>query len=355
MATDKATKKSSPSIAIWAITPNGLVLGQDICAKLSAAKLFASESLINESRTSPGSRISRFKKLSQELSRQFTKFSAHVFIFSTGIAVRIIAPLIQSKTIDPAVIVVDDNGINVISLLSGHLGGANSLTIKIAELIDAKPIITTATDINQLPSIDLIAQKNNLFIKNPEAIKHVNMVFLKNENMDVHDPLNCLGNLIPQEFVRSTKIPEKGAGVVCTWKTISVPRETLILRPKVLSVGIGCNRNTPEQVIHEFLKDVFRSQGLSLNSVFTLATTRVKEDETGLLKLADNLGLPLELYDNDLLNSVETIENPSKMVEKHLGVKSVCEAAAILAANRGRLIVPKHKNKDVTIAVAIKG
>jgi cobalt-precorrin 5A hydrolase len=134
---------------------------------------------------------------------------------------------------------------------------------------------------------------------------------------------------------------------------MDVPRETLVLRPKILSVGIGCNRNTSAEMIHNFLKAVFLEQGLSLNAVFTLATTEVKQDEAGLLKLADRLGLTIKFYDKNQLNSVDTIETPSKMVEKHLGVKSVCEAAAILAAGRGRLIVAKKKNKDVTIAVAI--
>jgi len=173
--------------------------------------------------------------------------------------------------------------------------------------------------------------------------------------MDVYDPTGHIRKLIPKEFICNHGIPKQGTGVVCTWETIKVPRETIVLRPKILSVGIGCNRNTSLEIIHEFLKDVFTGEGLSLNSVFSLATTEIKKDETGLLSLADRLNLPLKFYDKNQLNSVDTIETPSKMVEKHLGVKSVCEAAAILAAGRGRLIVPKKKNKDVTIAVAIKG
>ena len=372
MATDKPhkNKTDSPKVAVWAITPNGLTLGHKLCAGIAGARLFVSETLQKDFQpdleASPNAAnlasmgadqieaVSTFNRLSEELSDQFFEFSAHIFIFATGIAVRMIAPLIQSKTTDPAVIVLDDKGIHAISLLSGHLGGANRLTREVATLINARAVITTATDINNLPSIDLIAQQNNLFIENPGAIKNINMVFLKKRTMAVYDPAGFINEQIPEAFIHTSNTPTQGVGVICTWKTVKVPRETLILRPRNLSVGIGCNRNTSVKIIHEFLKKVFNEERLSLNSVFTLATTDVKQDEAGLLELADQLHLPIKFYDKAQLNSVDTIETPSKMVEKHLGVKSVCEAAAILAAKRGRLIVTKKKNKDVTIAVALK-
>jgi cobalt-precorrin 5A hydrolase len=376
MDTDTLQKNRDPisSLAVWAITPKGLILGQDICAKVSGSRLFVSEILTKRLQSDPGPGpktdsnlggstpvltdllhgVTPFKKLSDALTQQFMRFSAHIFIFSTGIAVRMLAPLVQSKITDPGVVVVDDNGIHAISLLSGHLGGANRLTQKIALLINARPVITTATDINQLPSIDLLAQESNLYIENPEAIKYVNMGFLTKSTMCVYDPGDHIRHQIPKDFICDQSIPKQGTGVVCTWKTVEVPRETIVLRPRILSVGIGCNRDTPLEVIHDFLKIVFDQEGLSLNAVFTLATTTVKKDENGLLSLAETLGLPLEFYNKNQLNSVDTIETPSKIVEKHLGVKSVCEAAAILAAERGRLIVPKKKNRDVTIAVALK-
>jgi cobalt-precorrin 5A hydrolase len=233
------------------------------------------------------------------------------------------------------------------------LGGANQLTLKIASSINARPVITTATDVNHLPAIDLLAQENNLYIENPGAIKFVNMAFLNAEPLNVYDPGNLIHPYIPLKKIHTQPLPTQGVSIACTWKTIKVPRETLVLRPKILSVGIGCNRGTSLETLHGFLTEVFTQEQLSLNAVFTLATTEVKQDEAGLLALADRLGLTIKFYDKNQLNSVDTIETPSKMVEKHLGVKSVCEAAAILAAGRGRLIVAKKKNKDVTIAVAI--
>jgi cobalt-precorrin 5A hydrolase len=135
---------------------------------------------------------------------------------------------------------------------------------------------------------------------------------------------------------------------------INVPRGTIVLRPPTLALGIGCNRGTSMDEIQAFLTLVFQEQGLSSASIFTIGTTEVKNDEQGILFLAKILGLDIKFYDKPTLNSVTTIENPSAMVEKHLGVKSVCEASAILASNNGQLIVPKMKKGNVTLAVAQK-
>jgi cobalt-precorrin 5A hydrolase len=371
MVTETLPKNKSNvrSIAVWAITPNGVTLGKNVCKKLSGTKLFISETLARGLKPNTETPLNQdvfpaeqgtqkhetvvFKRLSDALSQQFARFSAHIFIFSTGIAVRMLCPLIQSKITDPAVIVLDDRGIHAISLLSGHLGGANQLALEIASCINARPVITTATDVNHLPAIDLLAQENNLYIENPGAIKFVNMAFLNAAPLEIYDPGNHIHPYIPQKKIHAQSPPIQGVGVACTWKTIKVSRETLVLRPKILSVGIGCNRGTCVETLHGFLTEVFTQEQLSLNAVFTLATTEIKHNEAGLLELADRLSLAIKFYDKNQLNSVDTIETPSKMVQKHLGVKSVCEAAAILAAGRGRLIVAKKKNRDVTIAVAI--
>ena len=135
------TDAKKQRVAIWAITPNGATLGQKIHKALDRADLFVSRSLAVPA--NDYKRVSRFDKLAQELSRVFEQYRGHVFIMSTGIVVRLVAPLIQHKTIDPAIVVVDDRGRHAVSLLSGHLGGANALTRELAELIDAAPVITT--------------------------------------------------------------------------------------------------------------------------------------------------------------------------------------------------------------------
>ena len=372
-------KNKIDSIAVWSITPNGKIIGQKIHKAVKGSSFFMSKKiwqdhLQSKQKNQFGENIVAFAELSKEIQQQFNNFTGHVFIFSTGIAVRIIAPLLKSKTVDPAIVVMDDKATHAISLISGHIGGANALTQKIAAIVQAVPVITTATDTNNLPSIDMIAKAGNLYIENPQNIKHINMAFLTGESVGLYDPLGIIKNRLPRVFW--TELIDSDMGIedasiavkqiFCSHKIKKVPRETLILRPSVLSVGIGCNRGTKYKDIKEFLLSVFKKHQLSVNSIEYFGTTQVKKDETGLLELSDKMQIKIDFYTNKELNSVKTIKTPSKIVEKHLGVKSVCEAAAILSSSStqyaqdgpckldGKLIVLKQKNKDVTIAVAIK-
>ncbi len=341
-------------VAIWAITPGGVELGTCLAKGFDRADFFLSEKLFLSKAVATGAK--KFNTLSKGLEEAFHAYPAHIFLFSTGIAVRMIAPLLRSKLSDPAVVVVDDRGLHAISLLSGHLGGANELALEVGKIVGARPVITTATDVNRLPSIDLVAKENQLKIENPEMIKAVNMAFLQGQAVEVQDPFSLVSPSLPEQLVIPTPGGATGTrpGVVCTDRVVTVPRETIVLRPGTLAVGIGCNRGTAMEEIQGFLISLFRDKALSLDSIALLASTDVKADETGLLALGSALNLDIRFYDKPSLNSVTTIQNPSRVVEKHLGVKSVCEAAAILAANNGKLIVPKQKQGNVTLAVARK-
>ena len=352
MDIETKNNKMLPSpIAIWCITPNGKILGQKIKTALKDSTLFVSAKILQKEIKN----AFVFQKLSKEILCQFNKFSGHVFIFSTGIAVRIIAPLLNSKIIDPAVVVVDDNGTHAISLISGHLGGANTLSKKIAHIICGTPVITTATDTNNLPAIDLIAKDNGLYIETPQNIKLINMAFLMGKPVSLFDPLGFVKNNPHKNFFSNkNSLDNSSEEIFCSFETKNVSRETLILRPPVLSVGIGCNRGTSCKELKQFLFMILKKENLSINSIYKFATVDIKRDETGLLDLSKEMKIPIVFFDKKQLNSVKTIVTPSLMVEKHLGIKSVCEAAAILSANNGKLIVPKNKNKDVTLAVAIK-
>ncbi|MBF0234879.1 MAG: cobalt-precorrin 5A hydrolase [Desulfamplus sp.] len=355
-------------ICIWAITPGGVKIGQKLGLSIPDCDFLVSQT-IADSLVVPGDTVV-FEKLSVMFSKLFRKYCAHICIFSTAIAVRMAAPLLESKLVDPAIVVIDDRGVHAISLLSGHLGGGNQLALDVARITGATPVITTATDINHLPSIDMVAKKENLLIQNPEMIRKVNMAFLQDKKIRILDPLNIVTPHIPEQFRWSESCPNSYvATVICSdmerpeagVAKISlyngrvgeaVPRETLILRPASLMAGMGCNKGTTVEELLEFLTTAFEENNLCLNSLAGIATTSVKQDETGLLELAQRLGKPILFYDKAALNSVETIENPSDMVEKHLGVKSVCEAASILAAHNGNLIVPKIKRGNATLAVA---
>jgi cobalt-precorrin 5A hydrolase len=347
-------------LAVWAVTPNGAKLTDQLADSLPDADIYVSQNLAEKK----SSHIP-FERLALTLEDKFGQYSGHIFIMATGIVVRVLAPLIQSKTKDPAVVVVDDQGKNAISLLSGHIGGANELARKIAQIIEANPVITTATDINEVPAIDVLARENGLFIENPAAIKIVNMALLKREKISVHDPLNFLTKQLLnfesaafQKFMYNINKTSQQYEIInnpCVYidDTINdLPSQVLILRPPSLVAGIGCNRDTDSEEISTHLKEVLESHRLASTSLKCLASIDVKNDEAGLIAVAERLDLPLIFFKREELNQVKGIKNPSPIVEKHVGVKSVCEAAAILASRDGTLIVPKQSTQNVTVAIA---
>jgi cobalt-precorrin 5A hydrolase len=350
---------SKHKMAIWVITPNGTRLADMLSMNMSDVDVYVSQN-IRETAA-----CFKFRSLSGTLAKKFHQYTGHIFIMSTGIVVRVIAPLIRHKTEDPAVVVVDDRGIHAISLLSGHLGGANELAQKIAGIIGAKPVITTATDVNKVPAIDVLAREKSLFIENPEAIKTVNMTLLKGEKIHVHDPFNFLAKSLPNSVPRTgggakkhfekdyrDKEFEGGAGVYVDDIKAELPARILILRPASLVAGIGCNRNTGMEEMKALLQDVLETNNLASSSLKCMASIDVKTDEPGLIALAKNLGLTVIFFTRQELNQVKGIKNPSTIVEKHVGVKSVCEAAAIRAAQNGTLIVPKQSTRNMTLAIA---
>ena len=299
-----------------------------------------------------------FHFFAETFSENFNAYDGHICIMSTGIVVRILAPLIKHKTIDPAVVVIDDTGRYVISLLSGHLGGANKLAKQVADLIGAEPVITTATDSHNLPAIDMIAKHKKLVIENPAAIKYINMAILSGERITIYDPLdiikNGLGkiNVLRIEKEGIKKIKQNMPFFYIDDVIMDLPENTLILRPASLVAGMGCNRNTDFNELKSFLKDILSTFKLSVKSLSQIATIDLKKDEAGLLELSTYLQIPIQFYDKKQLNSVKHIQTPSEMVKKHIGVNSVCEAAAILASNQGKLIVNKKKKANTTVAVA---
>ncbi|MBI5593818.1 MAG: cobalt-precorrin 5A hydrolase [Deltaproteobacteria bacterium] len=359
----------SRQLAIWAITSDGLSLA------LKLRDAFPGVVHVPGNLLPCPAPCFSFSRLADCVKDRFSLFKEHVFIMSTGIVVRVIAPCIASKTKDPAVVVMDEKGRHVISLLSGHIGGANRLAMAISEKLQAAPVITTATDLHQVPAIDVIAVDNGLFIENPEAIKTISMAFLNQIPVYLHDPYHWLDkiaeldNMIPQTAesmmmgqeevtkIGSSALPgfrfsdPPEAVVVVDDRLMRFPDSSLILRPKSLIAGMGCNRNTSANEIREFLVDKLIQFGLSLNSLKCIATIDIKSDEAGLLEVARSLHVPIRFFTREELSEIDS-PNPSDIVNKHIGVPSVCEAAAVLASEKGELIVPKQISPNVTLAIA---
>lgn len=354
---DLDRKHIKDRIAVWAVTSRGAELSRKLAASFPSVDIYLSSKIKDK-----GDSGILFHRLADTLSHVFRQYQGHVFVMATGIVVRSIAPLIQGKTVDPAVVVVDETGRYAISLLSGHIGGANRLARKVARAIGADPVITTATDLNRLPAVDVLATESGLMIENPEAIKDVHMAILCGEKITCSDPFGLICRHFKNwtdsdpELRHAGSSGEKTAfrypGIIVSDAHVEHSSNILVLRPKSLVAGIGCNRNTPMSEIKESLFNAIQRFRLASASLSVLASIRIKSDEPGLLALAEDLRLPLAFFDKIELETVSGVQNPSATVEKHVGVKSVCEAAAILAAGQGELVVPKQVTKNVTVAIA---
>ncbi len=339
------------NLAIYVLNPQGYKVAKRII-RFYPAKVFAKHGVLS------GDDINIFSSLRDIVKENFFLYRAHVFICATGIVVRVICPYICSKDRDPAVLVIDPRARFVISLLSGHLGGANSLAREMAEKIKATPVITTATDSFDLPAIDEIARELELKIDHIKKVKTLNSAILKRDPIWIYDPLDYLNmwRYFPKDYplVHLKDIidmPLDGIGVVCDFKEHVLDEKKILLYPRVLYVGVGCNTNTTVDEILAFLYELLSKEGISIHSIKAIVTTDKKNNERGIIEFANKLGVELIFVEHERLNQVD-VPNPSKQVKKHMGVYSVCEAAAIIAS-RGRLIVEKRKTKNVTLAIAI--
>lgn len=339
-------------IAAWVLTPGALELACRLRRwrplTIFCSRRLADQGLPEELGFQP------FDRLGRAVAENFNRFGGHIFFMAAGIVVRVIAPCLQDKTCDPAVVVVDERGRFAISLAAGHIGGANRLARQVADQLGATAVITTATDVNGKPAIDVLAQERGLKIENPAAIKAVNMALLTGSAFKIHDPFGFLGDALSQ-CVHENADPladRSDPHVYVDDRRTALPAHVLVLRPPLLVAGIGCNRHTAKEEIRDLLQQALDRHELATDSLFALASIDLKADEPGLLALAAELNVPMRFYTRTELNQVRHVPNPSDMVAKHTGAQSVCEAAAILAANQGALIVPKQKSRNATVAIA---
>lgn len=254
----------------------------------------------------------------------FADADALLFIGACGIAVRAIAPLCRDKTIDPAVLVMDEMGRHIIPILSGHIGGANDLALLLAQKTGAEPVLTTATDVRGIPAIDSWAVKNDCAIENKSAI----------------------------QAVSSAALAGKPVGVAITERELRPPFPvTLFLRPRTLTVGVGCKRGTDAAHLESCFRAFLHENGVSPLSVRAVATIDIKKDEAAILALCEKHRFPLQTYSAAALNAVPGAFAHSDFVMKTVGCGCVCERAAVLASG-GRLLVGKTAMEGVTLALA---
>ena len=258
---------------------------------------------------------------------------------ASGIVIRKIASLIGTKDKDPAVLLIDEGKHFVISLLSGHLGGANELTHSLANILKLVPVITTSSDVTGKIAVDTISQKLNAELEDLKSAKDVTSLIVNGQKVNI---------LLPKNVKVTDKISADGFILVSNKKNIEYTR----IYPKNLILGIGCKKDTKAEDILRAIEDCLDKNNLDIKSVKKVATVDVKENEQGLIDAVKFLNLNLEIISRDEIKKVQDQFEGSDFVEKNIGVRAVSEPVALLSSTgNGKFLVMKEKYNGITISI----
>jgi cobalt-precorrin 5A hydrolase len=358
-------------MAVYAITKHGIAIGQRILAATPGAELYVSRKLM--AAAPPGAHELALP-MGPTLRDTFRAYDCHVFVISVGAVVRMIAPLIADKKVDPAVICVDDAARYSICLLSGHVGRGNDFCQAVADALDAAAVITTASDVRRTLTVDILGRELGWQLDDPDrnvtrgcaaVVNETRVLFVQETGEPTWWPLD---RPLPPGVQYTTSL----SGVdPAQWEILLIASDreladthpahwdnAVIYRPRSLVLGLGCDRGATAEMVARGVDTLLQRYRLSPRSVRAIATVDRKADEPALLALSRARGWPLRCYAPAELDQVPGIENPSEVVKKYVGCRGVAEPAALLCAGAERLLVAKQTytepaaGRNMTFAVA---
>lgn len=281
--------------------------------------------------------------------RAMAEDDAVIFVGAAGIAVRAVAPFVRGKEVDPAVLVIDENGRFVIPVLSGHIGGANRLAEHLARQLPALPVITTATDGRGVFAADSWAVSHSCTVRNIDGIRHVSGALLRGETVGLRSDFPISGNL-PSGVC--TGIQSESGIELSIFEREQTPfLHTLHVVPRIVHVGVGCRRATPPERLTAWAAQVLREQGLDARAVASVASIDLKADEPAVLALARAWDVPALFYTAQELEQVPGDFPPSAFVRKTTGTDNVCQRAAARASHNGCCLLQKTAHDGMTISL----
>lgn len=342
-------------VSVLAITKNGVNIGTNLVENFPDWSVYAPTKFSDDRKINWYS-----EQTSEKIVELFKNSEALICLFSLGAVIRLISPHLKDKKTDPAVIVIDDKMNFVISVLSGHLGGANELTKTIAEKLDAIPVITTAADVNNTIAVDLLGKEFGWKIEDDSNVTKVSAYMVNEEKIGVFQNAgntNWLKNL-PKNVQVYDKLEDleksntKGNLIISDNNIIgNILQNSVVYHPPSLVVGIGLHWDTSKEKIKQGIEDCMKKFNLSQKSIAKLTSIKKPKDVQGLLDLGIEMNIPVEFIDREELSKINA-PNPSETVKSFEGTSSVSEAAAI-KVSAGDLIVEKQKfPPDLTIAIA---
>lgn len=358
-------------VAILAITKHGIKTGLRILEAFPKWELYAPAKFAKM--YDDDTRIAWYSDpTSAKIAALFAQKDGMVCIFSLGATIRLVAPHLRDKKTDPAIIVIDEMANFVISVLSGHIGGANSMTRDIAGVLGAQEVITTAADVKGTIAVDMIGRDYNWRIEDDADVTATSAHMVNEDRIGIYQDAGRTdwnngarlpANVTAYDTLDALKESDAVAHIIISDAILVDAADTMVrrvvYRPPTLVVGVGVHQDTAAEKILDGVQDVLKEHGLSKKSVAKLVSIKKPVDVPGLAKAADIMQVPLELYDRDRLADV-SVPNPSDTVRAFEGTPSVSEAASIIgggssggAAATCRLIVQKQKfPPDLTVAVS---
>ena len=346
-------------IAILSITNNGRELALKIKESMKSVDVF----FIKKDTDYKNDEVIVVNKgLKEFIPQIFDKYDYLVFIMATGIVVRTIAPLIISKFSDPAILVMDEKGNNIISLLSGHMGGANEMTLYMSDLINSHPVITTATDVNKKSSLDMIAKKLNGHIDDfRDNVLKINSMLVNNEEVhlyiDGNYKINHNGFTLYDEKTDLDKV--RNLVVVTNKKDINkilnknienLNEKIIKVTPKDIVIGVGCKKNTNSDHMKNSLMKFLKEYNIDINAVKEIGSIEIKKDEKAIIDLAKFLDVKFKTFSVEEISKVDYLYEKSDWVKKNVGVYSVSDPVAHLLSE-GRVIINKQKYDGITFSI----
>jgi cobalamin biosynthesis protein CbiG len=337
-------ESQTPPLAIVALTPRGGELGQRLARALGRAEVVRID---GDARRS--------------LPQLFQAGRPLVCIMALGIVVRLLGPLTRDKKTEPPVVVLDEAGRFAVSVLGGHLGGANALARDVAAALGAVPVITTASEALGLPALDLVGRDRGWKIENHSHLTAVAAAAVGDEPVAVYQDAGgrdwCQQfGAWPASFHLLDRWPPAAgcaAALAISDRALAAPTfPVVVYRPPTLVFGVGCRRGVPCAEIEALFREVCERHALAPLSLGVVATASLKADEPGLREFAERHGVPLRAFGLDELATAGPLPTPSEAVRARVGVAGVAEPAAMLAAGTSTLLVPKQRGSRVTMAVA---
>jgi len=361
--------------AVYAITKHGIALAARLVPALPSADLFVSEKLFAQTPegVKPSARPMPLP-MGPVLADTFEAYDCHVFLISVGAVVRMIAPLLKNKKVDPAVVCVDDAARFAICVLSGHVGRGNAFTARVAGALDAQPVITTASDVGGTLTVDILGRELGWSLDDPDrnvtrgcaaVVNETPVLFVQEAGEASWWPAD---KALPPGVAYTTSLDGVDARA---WEILLIASDrdvrqshlacwenAVVYRPKSLVVGLGCDRGAAPEMVERGVDAMLAEHGLSPKSVKAIATIDRKADEQAFLALAERRGWPLLTFSAEQLEAARGVQNPSAKVKEHVGTPGVAEPAALLAAGAEQLLVPKRvytepgAGRSMTFAVA---